>query len=54
MVLARSGEGGEPLQLVRMRFVFRDHSERLELISFIDGKSTTNIIEKILEQYGDE
>lgn len=27
---------------------------RVELISFVDGKSTTNIIEKILEQYREE
>jgi len=27
---------------------------RIELIQFVDGKSTTNIIEKILQQYGHE
>jgi D-beta-D-heptose 7-phosphate kinase/D-beta-D-heptose 1-phosphate adenosyltransferase len=27
---------------------------RLELITFVDGKSTTNIIEKILQQFGNE
>jgi len=27
---------------------------RVELIQFVDGKSTTNIIEKVLQQYGDE
>ena len=27
---------------------------RVELIQFVDGKSTTNIIERILEQYREE
>jgi D-beta-D-heptose 7-phosphate kinase/D-beta-D-heptose 1-phosphate adenosyltransferase len=27
---------------------------RVELITFVDGKSTTNIIEKILKQFGGE
>jgi bifunctional ADP-heptose synthase (sugar kinase/adenylyltransferase) len=26
----------------------------VELIQFVDGKSTTNIIEKILQHYGEE
>ena len=34
--------------------IVESYGGRVELISFIDGKSTTNIIEKILEQYGDD
>ncbi len=34
--------------------IVESYGGRVELISFVDGKSTTNIIEKILEQYRDE
>lgn len=34
--------------------IVESYGGRVELIRFIDGKSTTNIIEKILEQYGDD
>ena len=34
--------------------VVESYGGRVELITFVDGKSTTNIIEKILQQYGNE
>ncbi len=34
--------------------IVESYGGRVELISFVDGKSTTNIIEKILSQYRDE
>lgn len=34
--------------------VVESHGGRVELITFVDGKSTTNIIEKVLKQYGNE
>jgi D-beta-D-heptose 7-phosphate kinase/D-beta-D-heptose 1-phosphate adenosyltransferase len=34
--------------------IVESYGGRVELISFVDGKSTTNIIDKILEQYRDE
>jgi len=33
--------------------IVESYGGRVELITFVDGKSTTNIIEKILKQYGD-
>ncbi len=34
--------------------IVESYGGRVELISFVDGKSTTNIIDKILEQYREE
>lgn len=34
--------------------IVESYGGRVELITFVDGKSTTNIIEKILQQYGNE
>ena len=34
--------------------VVESYGGRVELIPFVDGKSTTNIIEKVLERYTDE
>jgi D-beta-D-heptose 7-phosphate kinase/D-beta-D-heptose 1-phosphate adenosyltransferase len=36
------------------RELVESYGGRVELISFVDGKSTTNIIEKILQQYREE
>jgi len=36
------------------RDAVESYGGRLELISFVEGKSTTNIIEKILQKYGEE
>jgi len=48
-------KGGDytPEGVVGKEFV-ESYGGRVELIQFVDGKSTTNIIEKVLQQYGDE
>ena len=51
-ILVKGGDYG-PDEVVG-RDIVESYGGRVELISFIDGKSTTNIIEKILEQYGDD
>jgi D-beta-D-heptose 7-phosphate kinase/D-beta-D-heptose 1-phosphate adenosyltransferase len=51
-VLIKGGDY-EPAQVVGREFV-ESYGGRLELIQFVDGKSTTNIINKILESYADE
>ncbi len=51
-VLVKGGDY-RPEEVVGREFV-ESHGGRLELIRFVDGKSTTGIIEKILQQYGEE
>ncbi len=48
-------KGGDylPEEVVGKEIV-ESYGGRVELISFVDGKSTTNIIEKILQQYSEE
>lgn len=36
------------------REVVESYGGRVELVAFVDGRSTTNIIEKILKAYGEE
>ncbi|PLX82069.1 MAG: bifunctional heptose 7-phosphate kinase/heptose 1-phosphate adenyltransferase [Desulfuromonas sp.] len=50
-VLIKGGDY-EPEQVVGREFV-ESYGGCLKLIQFVDGKSTSNIIDRILEQYGD-
>jgi D-beta-D-heptose 7-phosphate kinase/D-beta-D-heptose 1-phosphate adenosyltransferase len=34
------------------REIVESYGGRVELVEFVDGRSTTNIIEKILKNYG--
>jgi len=51
-ILAKGGD--YTLDGVVGRDVVESYGGRVELVSFVDGKSTTNIIEKILELYSAE
>lgn len=51
-VLVKGGDY-QPDQVIG-KDVVESYGGRVELITFVDGKSTTNIIEKILQQYRDE
>jgi len=51
-ILAKGGDYS--LEGVVGRDVVESYGGRVELVSFVDGKSTTNIIDKILERYSGE
>ncbi|PLY08315.1 MAG: bifunctional heptose 7-phosphate kinase/heptose 1-phosphate adenyltransferase [Desulfuromonas sp.] len=51
-ILVKGGDYS-PKEVVGREFV-ESCGGRVELIQFVDGKSTTNIIEKVLQQYSDE
>jgi len=50
LILAKGGDYTP--ETVVGREVVESYGGRVELVEFVDGKSTTNIIEKILETYG--
>ena len=51
-VLAKGGDYS--IEGVVGREVVEAYGGRVELVAFVDGKSTTNLIDKVLERYSNE